>query len=70
MLALNLSNLLSLRKEVTDNIQNIYLIELDFADELKAPVPNIDINVQHIHDIFTLKYRNAQILDFFEQIDN
>ena len=67
MLALIISNILPLRKEVTENLIAI-CIEEDTVDlELKEEVPNIHIICGAITKIVTLKQRNKNILDFLEK---
>ena len=66
MLPLTISNILPLRKEVTENLIQITIEGTTIADQLKEEVPNINIICAAINTIVAKKARNARILQFLE----
>ena len=70
MLALTLANIVALREEVTINLHAIHIEEDNIHQQFILPQPNIYIILNSIIEIYRLKDRNAQILDFFDTVDN
>ena len=70
MLELNFANIVPLRQEITTNLIAIQIEEDNIHFQFQQVVPIIHIIVASIIEIYQLQLRNADILDFLDQIDN
>ena len=70
MLELTFANIVPLRQEITTNLIAIQIEEDNIHVQFQQVVPYKHIIVASIIEIYQLQLRNADILDFLDQIDN